>query len=222
MESAIFFFSLSTESTWTSTFWPTFEHLARMVDPAPGELADMHQAVGAAEVDERAEVGQVADRPGAHLADFQLVQQLLTPPRAPLLHREALGENQAVAVAVDLDDLELELAPAPSLAASAAVSALSALSSRLRLRIWLIGTKPRMPSRLTIRPPLLKSITSASSSSPRSDCSWAMRHWRSSRARLIETMAWPSGVSGCDDVDEHVVADVRAPRASHSQWRVAP
>ena len=38
------------------------EHLAGMVDAAPGELADMHQAVGAAQIDERAEVGQVADR----------------------------------------------------------------------------------------------------------------------------------------------------------------
>src|SRR6185437_2334321 len=59
---------------------------------------------------ERAKVGQVAHRPGAYLADLQLVQELLTPPRTPLLHRQALGENQPVAVAVNLDDLELELA----------------------------------------------------------------------------------------------------------------
>ena len=46
-------------------------------DPAPGKLGDVGEAVGAAQVDERAEAGQVADASLAHLADLQLVEELL-------------------------------------------------------------------------------------------------------------------------------------------------
>src|SRR5690348_17598762 len=61
--------SRSTLFPYTTLFrsLANFQDLAGMVDPAPGELADMHQAVGAAQVDKRAEVGKVAHRPLANL-----------------------------------------------------------------------------------------------------------------------------------------------------------
>ena len=45
------------------------DHVAGMVDPAPAHVGDVQQAVDAAQVDERAEVGDVLDRALANLAD---------------------------------------------------------------------------------------------------------------------------------------------------------
>ena len=44
----------------------------RMVDAAPAHVGDVQQAVDAAEVDERAELGDVLDHALAELADFEL------------------------------------------------------------------------------------------------------------------------------------------------------
>jgi hypothetical protein len=43
-----------------------------MLDPAPGHVGDVQQAVDAAEVDERAEVGDVLDHARAELTDLDL------------------------------------------------------------------------------------------------------------------------------------------------------
>ena len=53
------------------------EHVAGMVDPAPAHVGDVQQAVDAAQVDERAEVGDVLDRALADLADLDLLEELL-------------------------------------------------------------------------------------------------------------------------------------------------
>ena len=53
------------------------DHVAGVVDPAPAHVGDVQQAVDAAEVDERAEVGDVLDRALADLADLDLVEELL-------------------------------------------------------------------------------------------------------------------------------------------------
>ncbi len=47
-----------------------------MVDAAPAHVGDVQQAVDAAQVDERAELGDVLDDALAALADFELGQQL--------------------------------------------------------------------------------------------------------------------------------------------------
>ena len=52
------------------------DHLGGMVDASPAHVGDVQQAVDAAEVDERAELGDVLDDALAALADFQLGQQL--------------------------------------------------------------------------------------------------------------------------------------------------
>ena len=53
------------------------DHVAGVVDAAPGHVGDVQQAVDAAQVDERAEVGDVLDLALAELADLDLVEQLL-------------------------------------------------------------------------------------------------------------------------------------------------
>src|SRR5262249_22445698 len=87
------------------------QYLAGVVDAAPGELADMDEAIGTAQVHKRAEVGEVGDDTLPHLANLQLVQQLFAPLGTPFLYGQALGEDEAVAVAIDLDDLELQPTP---------------------------------------------------------------------------------------------------------------
>ena len=53
------------------------EHVAGVVDPAPAHVGDVQQAVDAAQVDERAEVGDVLDGALADLADLDLREELL-------------------------------------------------------------------------------------------------------------------------------------------------
>ena len=53
------------------------EHIAGMVDAAPAHVGDVQQAVDAAQVDERAEIGDVLDGPLANLADVDFLEQLL-------------------------------------------------------------------------------------------------------------------------------------------------
>ncbi len=52
------------------------DHFGRMADPLPAHVGDVQQAVDAAQVDERAEVGDVLDHALAELADFQFAEQL--------------------------------------------------------------------------------------------------------------------------------------------------
>ena len=52
------------------------DHLRRMADAAPAHVGDVQQAVDAAQVDERAELGDVLDHALAELADFERGEQL--------------------------------------------------------------------------------------------------------------------------------------------------
>jgi hypothetical protein len=63
--------------------------ISRVVDAAPGHVGDVQQAVDAAEVDERAEVGDVLDRAGDDVALLEgLHEALLGVSRSP---RSACG-----------------------------------------------------------------------------------------------------------------------------------
>ena len=53
------------------------DHLVRVVDAAPAHVGDVQQAVDAAEVDERAELGDVLDDALADLARLDLGEELL-------------------------------------------------------------------------------------------------------------------------------------------------
>ena len=50
-------------------------HFGRMRHAAPGHVGDVQEAVDAAEIDERAVVGEVLDRPAQHLALGQRVER---------------------------------------------------------------------------------------------------------------------------------------------------
>ena len=84
------------------------EDLAGMIDAAPGQLADVHQAVCASQVDKGAKVGEIADHATAYLTGFQLIEEFLAPALSPFLLGQALRKNQAVTRAINLDDLELQ------------------------------------------------------------------------------------------------------------------
>src|SRR5215469_8178276 len=50
------------------------EHFARMVDAAPGELADMHQSVCASQVNKGPKIREVTDDTTTYFTWFQLVK----------------------------------------------------------------------------------------------------------------------------------------------------
>src|SRR5665811_346306 len=83
--------------------------LARVVDVLPGQLGDVHQAVHAAEVHERAEVDDRGDHTGAHLALLQGLQEGRADLGLRLLEEGTAGQDHVVAVLVELDDLRLDL-----------------------------------------------------------------------------------------------------------------
>ena len=53
------------------------EHVAGMLDAAPGQLADVQQAVDAAEIDEGAEIHELPHHAVADLARLERVEHLL-------------------------------------------------------------------------------------------------------------------------------------------------
>src|SRR5688500_9027885 len=89
------------------------EHLAGVVDPAPGHVGDVQQAVDAAEVDERAEVGDVLDGALDDGADDQGLEGLLFQLLALLLDHLAAGNDDVAPLLVDLEDDRVDRAADP-------------------------------------------------------------------------------------------------------------
>ena len=86
------------------------KHLLGVDVALPGELGEVDQAVGAAQVDEDAEAADARDATAADFAFAQLRQQAVLLFGAPLLHGGALGEDDAVSASVDLDHFESQRA----------------------------------------------------------------------------------------------------------------
>ena len=84
------------------------DDLGRVVDVAPGQLGDVHEAVDAAEVDERTEVDDRGDVTRQDHALLQLAEDLGALVLAALFEDDAAREDDVVAVAVHLDDAGLE------------------------------------------------------------------------------------------------------------------
>src|SRR5690606_24234019 len=82
------------------------QHLGRMIDPAPGDVGDVQQAVDAAEVYERTVVGDVLDHAVDHLALFELLDDLGTLLGAALLEDGPARDDDVAATLVHLQDLE--------------------------------------------------------------------------------------------------------------------
>src|SRR6202046_5377986 len=82
------------------------QDFARMVDAPPGDVGHVQEAVDAAEIDERAIVGEVLDRAVDDLA-FREVGDDLVPLLGPaLLEHRAAGDDDVAAAPGHLEDLE--------------------------------------------------------------------------------------------------------------------
>jgi hypothetical protein len=55
-------------------FLPHFKHFTRMRDVIPGEFREMHEAIGAIDIDERAKISKAGDTTGVGLAFFQFFE----------------------------------------------------------------------------------------------------------------------------------------------------
>ena len=79
----------------------------RVLDALPRHVGDVQQAVDAAEVDERAVIGEVLDHALDDRAFLQLVEQFGALGAVFLLDDRATRDDDVVALLVELDDLEL-------------------------------------------------------------------------------------------------------------------
>src|SRR5260370_28364449 len=82
------------------------EHLGRVIDPAPGDIGDVQQAVDAAEINERTVIGDVLDHAVDHLTLFEVLHQLLALLGAGLFQNRAARHHDVAAAAIHLEDLE--------------------------------------------------------------------------------------------------------------------
>ena len=82
------------------------EHLGRVIDAPPGDVGDVQQAVDAAEVDERAVIGDVLDHAVDDLALFEVLHQFLALLGAGLFENRAARHDDVAAAAIHLEDLE--------------------------------------------------------------------------------------------------------------------
>ena len=96
----------------------------------------MHQAIGAAQVDEDPELADAGDAAAADVALAQLRQEAVFLLGSPLLDGCPLGKDYAVAASVDFDDLEAEgLAnPGGQAAVAGLFGAVDAPADQLRQR----------------------------------------------------------------------------------------
>ena len=78
------------------------QHIAGMLDAVPAQLADVQHAVDAAQIDERAEVADVADDAFALLPLGQLGEQPLLGFGLLALQHRAAAEHQIAAVGIGL------------------------------------------------------------------------------------------------------------------------
>ncbi len=84
------------------------DDFARVTHALPRHVGDVQQAVDAAEVDERAVVGEVLDHALDDRAFLQAVEQLFALGAELALDDRTTRDDHVVALAVELDDLELE------------------------------------------------------------------------------------------------------------------
>ena len=85
------------------------EELGRMADAAPRHVGDVQQAVDAAEVDERAVVGDVLDDAAEHLALGERLERVLLLLGVLFFEQRLAREHDVAALLVDLDDAHAQL-----------------------------------------------------------------------------------------------------------------
>src|SRR5580704_9250934 len=82
------------------------EHLGRMIDTPPGYVGHVQEAVDAAEIDERAVVGDVLDHAVDDLTLVEILHQLLALLGAGLFQHGAARDHDVAAPAIHFQDLE--------------------------------------------------------------------------------------------------------------------
>src|SRR3981189_3177910 len=82
------------------------EHLGRVIDPPPGDIGDVQQAVDAAEINERTVIGDVLDHAVDHLTLFEVLHQFLALLGTGLFENRAARHHDVAAAAIHLEDLE--------------------------------------------------------------------------------------------------------------------
>ena len=82
------------------------QRFGRMVDAPPGDVGDVQQAVDAAQIDERAVIGDVLDHAFEDLAFLEACDQLGALLGAGLFQHGAARHDDVAARAVHLEDLE--------------------------------------------------------------------------------------------------------------------
>ena len=85
-----------------------FDEFFRVGDAAPAHVRDVEQTVDAAQVDERAEFGDVLDRAFANLADFEFVEQRGFLFGAFLFDESATADDDVATGFVDLENDALD------------------------------------------------------------------------------------------------------------------
>src|SRR4051794_1264480 len=85
------------------------EQLRRVPDAAPRHVGDVQQAVDAAEIDERAVVGDVLDDALEHLAFGKRLERVLLLLGVLLFEERLAREHDVAALLVDLDDAHAQL-----------------------------------------------------------------------------------------------------------------
>ena len=88
------------------------EELRRMRDAAPRHVRDVEQAVDAAQIDERAVVGDVLDHTGEDLALGERVERVLLLLGVLFFEEDLPRQHDIAALLVDLDDAHPQLLPA--------------------------------------------------------------------------------------------------------------
>src|SRR6202158_2321479 len=82
------------------------QDFGRVIDPAPGDIGDVQQAVNAAEINERTVIGDVLDHAVDDLTLFEVLHQFLALLGAGLFENRAARHHDVAAAAVHLEDLE--------------------------------------------------------------------------------------------------------------------
>ena len=91
---------------WTLTVSPTARISEGVVDAAPGHIGDVQEAVDAAQIDERAVIGDVLDETVDDLAFGEAGDDICALFGACFFENGAAGHDDVAAPAVHLEDLE--------------------------------------------------------------------------------------------------------------------
>ena len=83
-------------------------HLGRMLDALPGHVGDVQQAVDAAEVHERAVIGEILHHTLDRCAFLQVIEKRRALRAVFLLDHRTARYHDVVALLVELDDFEFE------------------------------------------------------------------------------------------------------------------